>query len=320
MEFLKSLYSAFDTSKMVWFTVVPEWILMDIIILLLGAYTIGFIVKKEKHPLPILLEMFCFIFIYAAIYENLATVMGWYGFGKSLVMVFNVPITVPLIEALFVYTGLRFAAKLKIPQWAAAALAGIFGVLADLTLDPLALAQTHGGIGRWSWFIEQGDVNFFGAPVYNYTGWFLLCGYAAAFILIGRNWYKKSGFNSKIGLIYPPLCLLGALAVMVSPLSSFLLWLGPWFNRGGRTEYVMFGLVFAVLLFIILRWKGKMKERLNWADDSAIFIVFGIFYLANILFDCINGSFDILLFSIPFIAIHAGVFAWAVINSKKKAS
>jgi len=302
---------------MKWFTFTAEWAIPDIVVLLLGILTVGLIIKKEKHPLPVLLEMFCFIFLYAAIYENMATVMGWYGYGQSIVMAFNVPLSVPLVEALFVYAGLRFALKMKIPNIARVALVGCFGTLADLTLDPLALSQAHGGIGRWSWYIGAGDVNIFGAPVYNYTGWFILCGYAAAMILIGRYWYKKSGYKKWVGIAYPPLCLLAALALMVSPLSSFILWLGPIFSKGGVTEWVMLGLVFVILTAVLIAWRGRNRETITWREDWIAPVIFGVFYLANLVFDVIDARWSILLFSLPFIAIHAGIFALAF---RKKAA
>ncbi|MDR1539959.1 MAG: carotenoid biosynthesis protein [Clostridiales bacterium] len=320
LEFIKNLYSAFDASKMEWFIFEPTWVAMDIIIILLGVYTIGFIIKHEQHPKQILLEMLCFIFLFAGVYENMAQVMGWYGFGKSIVMVFNVPITVPLIEALFTYAGIRFCKQMKLPNWAVVVLCGIFGVLADLTLDPLALAQERDGIGRWSWFIEQGDVNFFGAPVYNYSGWFLICGIGSMFILFGRHWFKKSGCNRIVGLVYPPLCFLGALAVMVSPLSSFLLWLGPWGQRGSVTEYPMFMAMFVLLGLIAIIWRGRMRSTFNKREDVVFPIVFGVFYLSNLTFDCLEGRFDILLFSLPFIALHTGVYLWALLGGKRAAS
>ncbi|MDR2336769.1 MAG: hypothetical protein LBE03_01545 [Candidatus Nomurabacteria bacterium] len=304
MEIIKALYSSFDGVTWTWPTLVPEWIIPDVIVLLLGVLTIGFIIKKEKRPLPLLLEIFCFIFLYAAIYENLATIVGWYGYGQGLTMIFNVPLSVPLIEALFVYAGIRFALAMKIPKWTIPLLVGSFGVLADLTLDPLSLAQVHGGIGRWSWFIGAGDVNIFGAPVYNYVGWFLLCGYATAFILLGRLWHEKSGYKKSIGVLYPPLTMLAALLVMVSPLSSFLLWLAPVFNKGGPSEYLMFGLVFVILAIILLVWRGRMRHKLSWQNDYIIPVVFGIFYLTNIMFDLVAWRLDILLFSLPFIAVH----------------
>lgn len=318
LEFLQYLYSAFDTNKIQWFPFVPQWVIMDIAVIVLGIYVVGFIIKYEEHPKSILLELFCFIFLFAAVYENLATVMGWYGFGKSIVMIFNVPLSVPLIEALFTYAGIRFTSHMKIPKWGIVVLVGFFGVLADLTLDPLALAQVNDGIGRWSWYIDINDVNIFGAPVYNYSGWFLICGYGSLFILLGRHWYKKSGYNNLVGIVYPPLCFLGALALMVSPLSAFLLWLGPFFTKGGWTEYIMFVLLFIAFLIVMFIWKGKMKN--TWDKKVAVVfpVVFGVFYLINIIFDCIANRFDILLFSIPWILITLCTYCFAYKFGKKE--
>ncbi|MDR1768516.1 MAG: hypothetical protein LBR32_08850 [Propionibacteriaceae bacterium] len=315
LEFLQSLYSAFDVSKMQWFTVEPTWVAMDVVVLLLGVYTVGFIITHEEHPKQILLELFCFIFLFAGVYENLASVMGWYRFGRSIVMLFDVPITVPLIEALFTYAGLRFLTRLAMPAWMVAAMCGVFGVLADLTLDPLALAQVRGGIGRWSWYIQPGDVNLFGAPIYNYSGWFLICGLGSAFIMLGRRWHEKSGHNRIVGIAYPPLCLLGALAVMVSPLSSLLLWLGPWGSRGSDTELPMFFAMFVLYAAILVWWRGRLRDTWSVAETAVFPVVFGVFYLTNLLFDILEGRFDILAFSLPFIIAHATVYVRAVAAS-----
>jgi len=294
-----------------WPTLVPSWIIQDLVIILLGIITIIFILKKEERPIPILLEIFCFIFLYAGIYENMAMVAGWYGFGRSIVMIFNVPITVPLIEILFVYAGIRFCSTLKIPAWAIPIFVGMFGVMADLTLDPLALSQvavtSEGIIGRWSWFIGENDLNFFGVPVYNFVGWLLLCGYSTAFIILGRHWYKKSGYKSIIGYIYPPIVMLAGLLVMVSPLSAFLLWIGPFFAKGGWTEYIMFALGFLFLIVLTIIWRGKMRKLLTVKNDYIILIVFGVFYFSNIIFSIIGKQWAILLFSLPFVAIHMGI-------------
>jgi hypothetical protein len=293
---------------------VPSWIIQDLVILILGIMTVIFIIKKEERPIPILLEIVCFIFLYAGIYENLAMVVGWYGFGRSIVMVFNVPITVPLIEILFVYAGIRFGQSLKIPTWTIPILVGMFGVMADLTLDPLALSQvavtSEGTIGRWSWYIGNNDVNFFGAPVYNYVGWLLLCGYSSVVILLGRHWHKKSGYKTIIGYIYPPLALLAGLIIMVSPLSAFLLWIGPFFAKGGWTEYIMFVLGFLFLIGITIYWRGKMLRKLSIQNDYIILVIFGIFYLSNIIFSIIGQQWSILLFSLPFMAVNMGILFW----------
>lgn len=149
------------------FTIIPVWIIQDLLVLIVAVITVVYIVKREEHPASILLEFVCFIFLYAAVYENFATLVGWYGYGRSLVMLGNVPITVPVFEYLVIY----------------------------------------------------------GEPVYNFSGWMLLCGYAAAAILLGRWWFAKSGRKKIIGYLYPPLAMVVSLGILVSPLSRFLLWL-----------------------------------------------------------------------------------------------
>jgi hypothetical protein len=81
----------------------------------------------------------------------------------------------------------------------------------------------------------------------------LLCGYAAVFLLIGRWWFKKSNYNSKVGYAYPVLSMLAALAVLVSPLSNFLLWAGPLLTKGSIGEWMMLAvhLIVPALLLII---------------------------------------------------------------------
>jgi len=99
-------------------TVVPAWIAQDVMILLATLATIIFIVRKEEHPEAFLMEMFCFTFLYAALFEKKATLVGLYGYGRSLLMVFNVPLTVPLVEYLVVYAALRMTAAMRMPGWA----------------------------------------------------------------------------------------------------------------------------------------------------------------------------------------------------------
>jgi len=308
-------------TQITWPNFVPAWVLGDVVVILLTILTVIFIIKKEKRPIPLLLEIVCFTFLYAAIYENFATFVGWYGYGESLLMIFNVPISVPLIEALFVYAGIRFARALKIPVWTIPLLVGMFGVLADLTLDPVSLAQVSDGIGRWSWFIGEADVNWFGAPIYNYLGWFLLCGFATAMFLLGRFWYQKSGYKNWVGYLYPPLTALGALALIVSPLSAFILWLGPFFAKGGWTEYLMLGLGFLTLIILLLVWRGRMRRKLTLKNDYIILVIFGAFYLANIIAACFLNDWTILLYTVlPFSLIHLIILGFGFSRQKNMLS
>jgi len=48
----------------------------------------------------------------------------------------------------------------------------------------VSLLVAEKAIGRWSWFPGPGDANLLGIPVYNFTGWIFICGFAAALFLL----------------------------------------------------------------------------------------------------------------------------------------
>jgi len=104
--------------------------------------------------------------------------------------------------------------------------------------------------------------------------------------------------------------------VMVSPLSAFLLWLGPIFDKGGTSEYVMLGVALAAMLAVLVAWRGRMRRRLTWRDDWIIPVVFGVFHLSNVVFLLIGAQWAILLFSIPVITVQLGVIAWAFLGRR----
>jgi hypothetical protein len=280
------------------FTVIPVWILEDLVVYLFGAIALLFIVKREERPGPVILEMLSFCFLYAAVYENFATLMGWYGYGRSILMIFNVPFSVPLVEYLVVYSTLRLLDREGIPLWAKPWIVGLAGMLFDFTLDPVAMKQifetAEGTIGRWTWFPGLGDVQIFGEPVYNYTGWILLCGIFAASILLGRAWYKKSGHKNSVGMAYPVLCSLGALLVLVSPVSQFLIWLGPFLKKGSVGEWIMLGVNAAVGLFFFLRFALPARRAgARPTRETPAILVLVISPILNLAICLASGYWDI---------------------------
>ena len=225
------------------FTFIPLWVLQDLVILGLGLAALVLIIRKEEHPESIVLELFAFCFLYASVYENFATLQGWYGYGRSILMVFNVPFSVPLVEYLVVYSTLRLLEGAGAPVLARPFVAGLSGMLFDFSLDPVALRQVvataEGTTGRWTWYPGPADAQIYAEPVYNFTGWILLCGYAAVFVLLGRAWQRSSGYRKAVGLAYPFLAMVASLLVLVSPLSRFLLWLWPFMDKGSVAEWIM---------------------------------------------------------------------------------
>lgn len=279
------------------------WAIQDTLIILVTIVTVVFIVRQEQHPERLLLELFSFVFLYAAVYENFATMMGWYGYGRSLVMVLNVPLTIPVVEYLVVYSSLRLLGHMRLPSWSKPILVGFSGMLFDSTLDPLSVRQTvatsHGLIGRWSWYIGPHDVNIFNVPVYNFSGWMLLCGYAAAAFLIGRYWFERSGHSRMVGYLYPPLAAIAALLVLMSPLSRFLLWLAPFYARGSAAEWAMlsFYLILSAAV-LVFAWRGRMLSRFSIRNELPTFLVLGAFHLSDLLFVAIGGYRSIICYEV----------------------
>jgi hypothetical protein len=181
-------------------------------------------------------------------------------------MVFNVPFSVPLVEYLVLYSSLRFLSRTGMPGWAKPFVVGLAGMVFDFSLDPVAIRQVfqtqEGRLGRWTWYPAPGDAQIFGEPVYNFTGWILICGFAAATFLAGRSWYAKSGYKPAVGLAYPLLAALLALGILVSPLSSFLLWLAPFGQKGSAYEWWMLGIDGALGLGLLLFYTGRKRGAL----------------------------------------------------------
>ena len=300
----------------VFFTPIPiPWLLADLLTLAITVLVAVFIIKKSKHPAVLMLEAFAFTVFYAAVYENFAVVQGWYAYGHGLMMIGDVPLAVPLLEMDVLVTVLWLLEKMQIPAWCKPFIAGLFGTLQDLSLDPYAIRQvfTINGVttGRWSWLIPEGVANIYNVPVYNFPGWTLIMAYATAWLLLGRWWFKRSGYKPAVGYIYPFLMIFGALLTMVSPVSQFLLWLAPFFSKGSIGEWIMltFHLLFPALL-LIFAWRGRMKARVTLKDDLPAFAVIGSFHIADILFTIAGGYTEILWLVLLASVVHWAILGW----------
>lgn len=291
------------------FTFIPVWVIQDVLVLAAGIMTVIYIIKKEKHPEIFLLEMFCFVLLYAAVYENFATLIGLYGFGRSVLMVGNVPLTVPLVEYLVIYATLRWLKHMEIPLWCKPFIVGFSGMLFDFTLDPLAIKQVFATneavIGRWSWFPGPLDANIYGVTVYNFSGWMLILGYASLFLVLGRWLYSRSQYKPWVGFLYPVIGMLASLAILVSPVSNFLLWLGPFFAKGSFTEWIMLAVHLCVpVLLLLIFWRGRMKGELSIKKNYPVFIILCGFHLFDIIFTLIGGFWEIFWLELLFTGLH----------------
>ena len=300
------------------------WLVQDIIALLLSLFVLAFIVRRSKHPVVLILEAFAFVFLYASIYENAAIVMGLYSYGRSFVMIGFVPASVPLIEVCVLITGFWFLEKTSLPDWAKPPIIGLFGMLQDFSLDPLAIRQvyTTAGVtsGRWNWLINPTDANILNIPVFNFPGWMLIMLYGAACLLVGRWWYRKSGYRPIVGYVYPFVAMIAAFLLMISPISRLLLWLGPIFQKGSPVEWVLlaFHLLVPTALLAFL-WRGKMTKPFTM-DDLPVFIVPTVLHASDILFTVIGGFSEILWIVLLASLAQTALLLFAYLNNRSKVS
>ena len=300
-----------------------SWFIQDIIALLLSLLVLAFIIRRERHPVVTILEAFAFIFLYASVYENAAIVMGLYSYGRSFLMIGYVPAAVPLIEVCVLITGFWFLAKTAVPAWAIPPIIGLFGMLQDFSLDPLAIRQIYdtpeGVSGRWNWLIAPTDANILGIPVFNFPGWMLIMLYGAACLLVGRWWYRRSGFKPVVGAVYPFLAMIAALLLMISPISRFLLWLGPFFQKGDPIEWLLLAVHLAVpTLLLITLWRGKLTGRFT-VDDLPIFIVPTVLHLTDIWFTLVGGFTEILWLVLLASFVQTALLLYAYLNNRRLA-
>jgi hypothetical protein len=118
--------------------------------------------------------------------------------------------------------------------------------------------------------------------------------YGSICLLVGRWWYRKSGYRPMVGYVYPFIAMFTALLLMISPISNLLLWLGPVFQKGAPIEWIMlaFHLLIPTLLLVFL-WRGRTTGRFT-IEDLPIFVVPTVLHLSDILFTVIGGFTEIL--------------------------
>jgi hypothetical protein len=288
------------------------WLVADIVTVLISLLVVAFVIRKASHPVSVILEGFAFVFLYAGLFENFAVVNGWYVYGRSMLMFGNVPLSVPLIEMDVFLVGLWLLRKMDIPDWCKPFVLGLFGMLQDFSLDPVAVRQVFAvnGVtsGRWTWLLEPGMANIHSIPVYNFPGWMLIMMYATIYVLLGRWWFRRSGYKPAIGYLYPFIALVLAMITMVTPLSSFLLWLQPFFAKGSQAEWIMlaFHLAFPCLLLLFF-WRGRMKSPVSLTGDLPIFAVAAVFHLMDIAGALAGGFSEVLPLVVASSAAHIGL-------------
>jgi hypothetical protein len=294
----------------------PTWVVQDILVFILTGGLLFFLMKKQPERAPYLfLELVAFA-VYASIYENMAvTRLHLYSYGTSLIMIGNVPLSIPLFEAMVAVSALEILGYMHVPAWARPVIVGFFAVLQDLSLDPVAVSQIYpvgdSFSGRWQWLVvKPGMASMFNEPVYNWSGWFLFTCFAATFILLGRWWFKRSNNHPVVGMVYPFAAIVGAFLLLVSPLSRFMLWLEPFFAQASTSEWVMLVvyLLFPAALLVFI-WKGRMQRSMPLQETWPFFGILITLHASDVIFAIVGGYWHTLWIVLGASAIHTAILA-----------
>ncbi|MBI9107795.1 MAG: carotenoid biosynthesis protein [Spirochaetales bacterium] len=233
------------------------WLIAEIFAIIVFFSCITHAAKQDKPAIKIF-ELFGMI-VAAGLYENAGVAAGVYDYSLNRILLFGkVPIAILMFEAAIFYTAFRLTEHLKVPNWGRPFIIGLFAMIQDMTLDPAAVFDLYeiGSkiSGRWNWAIHY-EGGLFGIPYFNFSGWFYMMTYYAILISIGRWLYKK--YNKKIiGYSYPVIAGILTPVIIVSPLTTFLLWAMPFFPQYGKTNELVMLLIhciFALTLLVIYR-------------------------------------------------------------------
>lgn len=107
-------------------------------------------------------------------------------------------------------------------------------------------------------------------PIYNFHGRFLMPMRAAIAFMIGRYFYKKSGYKKAIGYCYPIAGAIAALGLLFSPLSSLLIDATYPSAIGSVVECYTLILWIIVGFTGIVIWRFRMKQPLDFHDEWPI--------------------------------------------------
>jgi hypothetical protein len=288
-------------------TLVPVWIIQDVVMLVAAGGVFTYIAKRERHPLAISLEVVAFALLYAGIYENVSTWVKWYDYGRSLFMFGNIPLAVLLYEAIVYYAALKLVDRLAVPAWIKPFGAGMLAVVQDFAVDPVntheVFATQEGVTGHWSFHVPETSVSIYGEPVMNFTSWMFLVGVAAAFMLLGRAWHRRSGYRRSVAIAYPLLAVLASLVLLGSPLSRLVLFARLGYDSAAWTVwptasvgqwYILAAAIVVPLVLFVVYWRGRFTAPIAVRDDWPLLAVLVGMPAAQIVFCLVGGYTQIL--------------------------
>lgn len=296
------------------------WLVAEILVSILFVVCIIHASKQEHGTIKVL-ELFGFIF-YSAIFENIGVYFQAYDYNLHRIMLIGkVPIEVLMVEAVIFYATLQLARKLHIPGWGMPFVVGFLASFQDMSLDPAAVFDLHllDGVmsGQWNWTFRYAG-SFVGIPFYNFSGWMYLMAYYVLAIQVG--WWLYMKYQKEwVGYLYPFVGGLLGVALLVSPITRFLLFVNPFFSMYTQgAELTILVINYLLGLGILLRYQ-KVNQSFDLKRDYPIFVVPLVLHLYDIL---LVFALNLQVAYLPVLlvsAIHLGYLLYLYLKGKKLA-
>jgi hypothetical protein len=135
--------------------------------------------------------------------------------------------------------------------------------------------------------------------------------YGSAYVLLGRAWFRRSGYKPWVGCVYPFAAMALALFTMVTPLSQFLLWLAPFGSKGSFSEWIMFAVFLVVpAALVVIFQRRKPGQPAGLAVDWPIWAAPLAFHLADWFWIAVGGYWEVAGLAVAAGAAHAALLGW----------
>jgi uncharacterized membrane protein len=234
-------------------TLLPEWSFLGIEIL---VYVFAYLCLKDamRQGRAYAAAFFATIFFTFVVESLLSADKTVYEYPSQafLLQVINVPIWVPIGWAFILHVAMGTSTLLGAPIFTAALIDAFLALNLDLTLDPIAIHR-----GWWTWNVRDNPdlypyfVDYFGIPLINFMGWFVIVFAFSFFVRLARK-RVPPGSKGTAGDIIPPFLATIPALLVVFQYQEIGLWLMQQPNlllNGGFLSCVVWGICAAIVLW-----------------------------------------------------------------------
>jgi len=202
--------------------------------------------------------------VYGVLLEILTMLqLKYYTYGDFLVKFYGAPIAIGIGWAVLIYTAMATSDELGFPVKVRPFMAALLALNIDLSMDAIAIRE-----GFWTWG-EYGL--WFGVPLGNFFGWFVVVSTYSYFIYRFREGRKFQNF-------YPA-------ASMILSLIVLIVLDGIWFfylTLPAHIVILVLILAFSAVYVFINKGMLKKDNEFEWKVFS-VPLVFHVFFLALLL-------------------------------------